>query len=68
MPSVIAEIDDPDANPTSNDRCFRTIKYLPGAKDLAPPHEGGQHHALIDARQQAMWLCAINQANGLGIK
>jgi hypothetical protein len=42
-----------------NERCFRTMKSLPGAKSLAPPHEGTQHNALIDARQQTLWLCNI---------
>ena len=42
-----------------NERCFRTLKALPGAKSLAPPHEGNQHNALVDARQQALWLCNI---------
>lgn len=54
-------------NPTSNDRCFKTLRSLPGAYDVAPPHEGLEHNALIDARQQAMWLCNINQANSLGL-
>ena len=55
-----------------NDRCFRTMKSLTStsiktnggdyetvtAKSLAPPHEG-KHNALLDARQQALWLCNI---------
>lgn len=57
-----------------NDRCFRTMKNLVHtshartneggevgivkAKDMAPPHEG-KHNALLDARQQALWLCNI---------
>ena len=39
-----------------NERCFRTMKNLPGAKSLCPPHDGTQHNALVDARQQALWL------------
>ncbi len=58
-----------------NDRDFRTMKNLTmgeqtggtKAKDLAPPHEGHQHNALIDARQQAMWLCNIVQQFSLTI-
>lgn len=46
------------------DRCFRTMKNLPGAKLLAPPHEGPQHNALVDARQQALWLCNIHTRFG----
>ena len=55
-----------------NDRCFRTMKNLVSnhlldgdtmakvrAKDLAPPHAGLKHNALVDARQQALWLCNI---------
>lgn len=41
------------------DRCFRTMKNLGGASNLAPPHEGHIHNALVDARQQAKWLCNI---------
>ena len=41
------------------DRCFRTMKNLGGARNLAPPHEGHIHNALVDARQQAKWLCNI---------
>jgi len=64
-----------------NDRCFRTLKNLTHcqnvpneagaymdditAKSLAPPHEGLQHNALVDARQQALWLCNIARAFNL---
>ena len=41
------------------ERCFRTMKNLPGARPLVVPHEGLQHNALVDARQQALWLCNI---------
>jgi hypothetical protein len=46
-----------------NERCFRTMKNLPDAKLLwAPKHVGLLHNALVDARQQALWLCEILHA------
>jgi exodeoxyribonuclease VIII len=42
-----------------NDRCFRTLKNLPGAKDLAPNFKGTPHYALDDAMQQTLHLLEI---------
>ena len=42
-----------------NEKCFRTMKNLPGAKSLTPPIDGVKHNALVDARHQALWLCNI---------
>lgn len=39
-----------------NDRCFRTMKRLPRAKEVAPPFVGFQHKADDDAEHQARWL------------
>jgi len=47
------------------DRCFRTMKNLIGARDIAPPIEGTAHHALDDAVQQARWLQNIIYQNNI---
>lgn len=57
-----------------NDRCFRTLKNLSAmrptaggeerefhAKEFSPPHKGQKHNAVVDAIQQAEWLCNIVQ-------
>ena len=36
-----------------NNRCFRTYKNLPGAKDVRAPNTGVKHNALSDAYSQA---------------
>lgn len=44
-----------------NQRCFRTIKGLPGANDVKPKREGVHHDALDDAKFQMDWLLNINE-------
>ena len=46
------------------DRCYRTLRALYPDVDL-PPATGIQHHALEDAKWQALHLAAIFQAKGL---
>ena len=42
-----------------NDRCFRTMKNLPGARNLAPKFDGVPHNALDDAFNQTTHLLEI---------
>lgn len=44
-----------------NNRCFRTLKNLPGAKAIKVPFAGVQHNALADAHHQAVWACEIHK-------
>ena len=50
-----------------NDRCFRTLKALPKAREVCPPREGLVHNAMFDARHQAAWLQQIVKAYELVI-
>jgi hypothetical protein len=43
-----------------NNRCFRTYKNLPGARDVKVPFGGVKHNALADAYHQAQVACAIH--------
>lgn len=43
-----------------NNRCFRTYKNLPGARDVKVPFEGVKHNALADAYHQAQVAIAIH--------
>lgn len=45
-----------------NNRCYRTYKNLPGAKNLKVPYDGVKHNALFDAMHQAKHLQAIHLA------
>lgn len=45
-----------------NNRCFRTYKNLPGAKNIRTPAVGVKHNALSDAHQQAVTVQAIYKA------
>ena len=45
-----------------NERCYRTIKNLPGAKGISIQRFGVYHHAIDDAISQAMHLREINKA------
>lgn len=49
------------------DRCFRTMKNLPRAKDVRPSDTGLQHNALSDALYQARWLQNIVREYSLTI-
>lgn len=42
-----------------NERCYRTIKQLPKAKEIKVVRSGTHHHALYDAISQARHLQAI---------
>ena len=42
-----------------HDRCFRTMKALPGARELEPRRAGTHHDALDDALHQARHLIRI---------
>ena len=44
-----------------NERCFRTLKSLPGASRRRPVLTGVKHNPLIDARHQALWASYILQ-------
>ena len=44
-----------------NQRCFRTIKGLPGANEVKPERHGVHHDALDDAKFQMDWLLNINE-------
>jgi hypothetical protein len=44
-----------------NNRCFRTLKNLPGAKAIKVPFAGVKHNALADAHHQAVWACEIHK-------
>lgn len=44
-----------------NSRCFRTLKNLPGAKNISVPPSGIKHNALADAYNQAQMAVAIYQ-------
>ena len=48
-------------------RCFRTMKSLINAKDVAPPDTLNRHHALIDAEYQARWLQNILFQNKIAL-
>lgn len=43
-----------------NNRCFRTYKNLPGAKNIKLPFGGVKHNALFDAVHQAKTVQAIH--------
>lgn len=45
-----------------NNRCFRTYKNLPGAKNIRTEAVGVKHNALSDAHQQAVTVQAIYKA------
>ena len=45
-----------------NNRCFRTYKNLPGAKNAVVKNSGVKHNALDDAVTQAISLQAIHKA------
>lgn len=45
-----------------NNRCFRTYKNLPGAKNIRVEPTGVKHNALSDAYQQAQTVCEIHKA------
>lgn len=45
--------------PFWKNRCFRTLKSLPGVHHLEPRREGTLHNALDDAVHQARWAVAI---------
>ena len=45
-----------------NNRCFRTYKNLPGAKEIRVAPMGVKHNALSDAYQQAKTVQAIHKA------
>jgi hypothetical protein len=45
-----------------NNRCFRTYKNLPGAKNIRIDATGVKHNALSDAYQQAQTVQAIHKA------
>lgn len=49
------------------DRCFRTLKELPGAKALKPDFEGIAHNAVHDARHQVRHMQAIVKHFGLKV-
>jgi hypothetical protein len=44
-----------------NERCYRTIKNLPAARDVPLQRYGTHHNALDDAISQALHLNAINR-------
>lgn len=44
-----------------NNRCYRTYKNLPQAKDLKADHAGIKHNALADALAQAKHVCTIHR-------
>ena len=48
-----------------HERCYRTVKNLPGAKDVKLVRQGTYHHALDDAISQAKHLQAIYKKLGL---
>lgn len=48
-----------------NERCYRTIKELPKAKEIKLVRSGTHHHALYDAISQARHLQAIWKHLGL---
>lgn len=50
-----------------NERCYRTIKSTPMAKEIKLVRTGVHHNALFDAVSQANHLVAIDQALGLGL-
>jgi 3' exoribonuclease, RNase T-like len=47
------------------ERCYRTVKNLPGARSVALQRYGTHHHALDDAISQAQHLRSIYRALGL---
>ena len=48
------------------ERCYRTVKSLPGAEDVKLVRTGTHHNALDDAKYQA--LCASIYLKRLGVK
>jgi exodeoxyribonuclease VIII len=48
-----------------NERCYRTVKNLPGANSIAVQRVGTHHNALDDAITQALHLRSVHQALGL---
>lgn len=44
-----------------NERCYRTIKNIPEARQIECPRYGVHHNALDDAISQALHLAAINK-------
>ena len=42
-----------------NERCFRTLKNMPGAERVAKPKNALPHHPMADAYSQAVHACMI---------
>lgn len=52
-----------------NNRCFRTLKNMPGVRAAIaePVRQGTFHNALDDAKHQARWAAHILQRLGVGV-